>query len=253
VTPAPPIPPGAGAGPEGANPAAQVMGAGMHMADLPGLDALGRFTDRREAEAVRGLLAKGESVRHAVQGRLRRRHGLLVATDRRLLWAASGLVAQQALSWPYGEVEQVTVQVESPDVAAIELDAGAGEPVLFDCVDKRAAQAFAEAVQRHAPHRTFRVVEYVDDPREASDPDEGLPLAERRLRRLDRMHAKGSITAAEYRDARARLLRAAGLPPDLPPPQAARRPEPLRDIPPWPGSRDDPKVRRYPLGPGGKP
>ena len=222
------------------------------MADLPGLDAIGQFTDRREADAVRRLLSKGESVRHAVQGRLQRRHGLLVATDRRLLWAATGLVAEQAHGWAYGDVRRITVLVESPDVAAIELDAGGVEPILVDAVDKRAAQAFAEAVQRQAPHRTFRVVEYVDDPREASDPDEGLPIAERRLRRLDRMHAKGSITAAEYRDARERLLKAAGLPANLPPPKAARKPEPAPDIPPWPGSKQDPKVRRYPLGPGGK-
>ncbi|MEA3203392.1 MAG: hypothetical protein QOI63_1067 [Thermoplasmata archaeon] len=174
------------------------------MADA-GLDGLGRFVGRRELALLRKRLEGDERVLGAVDATRGRRKGLLAATDRRIAWAAQGVLRRTLLSWPYDEVAKVEVHV-ARDGATIDLLL-AGTSETFAQADREQARAFAQAVKRASPRRAFRRVLAVRDPATATPVEELLEEPYRtRLARLERMHARGTLTEPEYQASRRGIL-----------------------------------------------
>jgi hypothetical protein len=175
------------------------------MAGDAGLDGLGRFVGRRELKLLRRRLAGDERILGAVDATRGRRPGLLAATDRRIAWAAAGVIRRTVVSWPYEEVAKVEVQVARDGAAIDLLLAGASE--TFTRADRAQARAFAEAVKAASPRRAFRKVTAVRDPATVTPVEELLDEPYRsRLARLERMHARGTVTDPEYQASRRGIL-----------------------------------------------
>lgn len=156
--------------------------------DHPGLDRFGAFANRRELAALERALLDGERVLHVLEA-THGRKGVLAATDRRLVFAAAGLLRRKALAWPWRDVVGLKV-VKAVDDAEVAVQLRGGAAAFPGC-RKRDAEAFAEAVRRRPPGP--------DDPLDFT-PEELRPKTPEQQRReqLVRMLRKGSITRAEY-------------------------------------------------------
>lgn len=158
------------------------------MEGAPGLDRFGQFLDRRELGALRRALDDGERVLHvlpATQGR----HGVLAATDRRLLFVTGGLLLRRKAAWPYAEVVGLRV-AKAVDDATLTVRLRTGEAVFTGC-RKASAEAFAEAV-RNRPPPPDAPLDFTPPHLRPKDP------RQQRREQLDRMLRKGSITRAEH-------------------------------------------------------
>ncbi|HEX2066554.1 MAG TPA: hypothetical protein VHI93_07060 [Candidatus Thermoplasmatota archaeon] len=175
-----------------------------------GLDALAGFVSRREVRLLRRRLQGDERILGAVDARRGRRRGLLAATDRRIAWAAAGVLRRTVASWPYEAVARVEVRV-ARDGATIDLLLdGASES--FTHAGRDGARSFAEVVKRASPRRAFRKVTAVGSPAAATPLEELIEEPYRsRLARLERMHARGTVTEPEYQASRRGILEEAGL------------------------------------------
>lgn len=207
--------------------------------DAPGLDAVGRFTSRRELATLAPHLEEGEDVHYALAGTFEKKEGLLAATNQRVLFATTGLLRDRVTSWPYGTLRQVTANV-ARDEAGLTLRTDDETLEVTGC-EPRAAKAFAETVAKRSAKRAFRPVQIIADHAEARSAAEAdMDAAERRLSRLDVMHEKGSITDEEWRSNRELLLKELGLPADLPAPRSIKD---LSSRPPvetpWPETRKE--------------
>ncbi|MEA3144010.1 MAG: hypothetical protein QOG31_1334 [Thermoplasmata archaeon] len=179
------------------------------MARDAGLDGLGRFVGRRELALLRRRLEGDERVLGAVDATRGRRTGLLAATDRRIAWVAVGVLRRTLVAWPYEEVAKVEVHV-ARDGATVDLLLG-GASETFTGADRAQARAFADAVRLASPRRAFRKVVAVRDPATATPMEELLEEPYRsRLARLERMHARGTVTEPEYQASRRGILDEAG-------------------------------------------
>lgn len=169
------------------------------------MDGLGRFVGRRELALLRRRLGGDERILGAVDARRGRRRGLLAATDRRIAWAAAGVLRRTVLSWPYEDAVRVEVRVERAG-ATVDLLLGASSQT-FTHADRAQARAFADAVRQASPRRAFRKVMPVRDPAAATPQSDLLEEPYRsRLARLERMHARGTLTEPEYAASRRRIL-----------------------------------------------
>lgn len=178
----------------------------------PGLDGLGRFVNRRELGLLRPVLEAGETVHYAVEGSAGDRRGLLAATDRRIVWVVHRWFRPRVRSFPYDSVERLDV-IRDADESVITLVVPGGDFTVARCA-RHPANEFgtraAEAARRATS--TFRLV--IADPGARTLHQTAREL-ELRLDRVDRMLERGSMTAAEHKVARRRLLEQAGLPTDL--------------------------------------
>jgi len=178
----------------------------------PGLDALGRFVSRRELGALAPVLAEGEQVLYAVDGHHDGKPGILAATDRRVVHVRARLLGRQVTAWDYDDVRHAQSQAGVDD-ATVTLHLPERAFVLTG-VRKAGAEGLLAALRPLVADRTFRPARVVQDARHADPVEEGeSPTA--RLRRLDRMRARGAITEAEHKVNRRRILEDAGLPTDL--------------------------------------
>jgi hypothetical protein len=75
------------------------------------LDAGTRWLLRREVGNLAHLLPAGEEIVHLAQGRHEEATGLIVATDRRLLFIEQGISHQRVEDYPYAEIRSVQVDV----------------------------------------------------------------------------------------------------------------------------------------------
>lgn len=153
---------------------------------MEGLDRFGQFVNRRELDALARKLEDGERVLAACEA-TRDKRGVLAATDRRILFVRRSLLGARADAWPYAPGVAVTCRARVDD-ATLVLRAPP-HVVEFQGVAKREAQAF-EAVVAQRPRRPGELLDF------------SVPAAQadrrRRLERLDRMLARGSITRSEY-------------------------------------------------------
>ncbi|MEK6975611.1 MAG: PH domain-containing protein [Candidatus Thermoplasmatota archaeon] len=153
---------------------------------MEGLDRFGRFVNRRELDALAGKLEDGERVLAAIEA-TRDRRGVLAATDRRLLFVRRGWLGARSQAWPYRQVLGLTRKSRVDDATLI-LRTPDGT-VDFTAVPKAEAEAFEDAVATR-PRAPGELLDFA------------VPAAQadrrRRLERLDRMLARGSITRSEY-------------------------------------------------------
>lgn len=79
-------------------------------AQLQRLDGASKFWGRKEIRELPKILWEGEEVRGAISGVYNNRIGMLVATDRRLLFIDKGLVSLRVEDFPYDKISSIQYQ-----------------------------------------------------------------------------------------------------------------------------------------------
>lgn len=77
---------------------------------LQRLDGASRFLGRKEIRELPKILWEAESVLGAIQGVYKNRIGMLVATDRRLLFVDKGLMSLRIEDFPYDKITSIQYQ-----------------------------------------------------------------------------------------------------------------------------------------------
>jgi hypothetical protein len=116
--------------------------------DLP-LDKLPRgwkVAVRREVKKLPEILGEGETVTTMAQGKYEHKQGLIVATDRRVLFMEEGLVRHRLEDFPYTRIS--SVQTESGMVRGkLTIYASGTKAVIEDVMPKSRADEIGAAIR----------------------------------------------------------------------------------------------------------
>ena len=117
-------------------------------ADLAALDDASRILARREIKELPNVLWDDERVKGAVQGRYGRGQGLLVATDRRLVFLDKKLIGDRVRveDFPYDKVSSIQYQLKFIS-AEVTIFTSGNRAEITDIIPKRAARTFCESVR----------------------------------------------------------------------------------------------------------
>jgi hypothetical protein len=136
------------------------------------------------------VLDAGESIEYAVQGKLGKTSGLLVATDRRVFFVNQGLIKTQAESFLYTKISSVQYKTGllRSSIALI-VDA---RTLIIDHVLNDFAVKMADYLRER--------IERKDEPRAA------LPDAVSQLERLAKLKEQGVLTDEEFQAQKKKIL-----------------------------------------------
>ncbi|MCE0768117.1 PH domain-containing protein [Pseudonocardia kujensis] len=155
---------------------------------------------KRDVRKIPEYLNGGETVLTMTGGLVSGKNGLLVATDRRALFIAEGLVNHSFEDFPYDRITTVTSQRGMMFGKIIISTAGVSRVV--DQVHKSEAEAVA-AVIRERVEATTRE-RYAPA---APIPNPGRPIGiAAELRELAQLRDQGVLTEAEFETEKARIL-----------------------------------------------
>ena len=117
-------------------------------ADLAGLDGASRLLARREIKELSNILWDDEHIKGALQGRYGSGQGLLVATDRRLVFLDKKLVGNRIRveDFPYDKVSSIQYQLKFLS-ATVTIFTSGNRAEITDIVPKGATRAFCESVR----------------------------------------------------------------------------------------------------------
>lgn len=167
---------------------------------LKTLDATSSFLARKEISELPSILWEGENLRGAIQGNYHNRIGLLVATDRRLIFIDKGLVSLRVEDFPYDRI--TSIQYETGWLFGEITIFASGNRADIKQLDKAKTRPFAEMVRNHTTNR------------ESKAPPPGAAAAEipidhiSALERLGRLKNDGVITTVEFEAQKAKILSA---------------------------------------------
>ena len=109
------------------------------------VDGASRFLGRREIKQLPDILGEDESVRRLVQGMYEDRVGLLVATERRLVFVSKGWFSLTVEDFPYGRIS--STQYETGLLLGKLRIHASGNRSEITHVDKTQVRRFAEFVR----------------------------------------------------------------------------------------------------------
>lgn len=152
---------------------------------------------KREINELPNILAQDEPVLNIVQGFYSGGNGILIATDRRLVFIDKGMIyGLKVEDFPYEKLS--SIQYETGLLLAKITIFASGNQALIDNVDKKQARAFSEAVRERlsAPKPTAAPVVA------AAADDEIIA----KLERLIKLREAGILTDSELAEQKQRIL-----------------------------------------------
>ena len=166
---------------------------------LGGMDA---YRGKREINELPNILAHNEPVLNIVQGYYSGGNGILVATDRRLVFIDKGMIyGLKVEDFPYDKLS--SIQYETGMLLAKITIFTSGNQALIDNVDKKQARAFSEAVRERlsAPKATVAPLVAPTAPAPSAD-DEIIT----KLERLIKLREAGILNDSELAEQKQRIL-----------------------------------------------
>ncbi|MET9252470.1 PH domain-containing protein [Streptomyces sp. NPDC003717] len=154
------------------------------------------FGAKREIESLPEVLAEGETVELLAAGLYGKGNGLLVMTDRRLVFYFRGRFGQKVEDFPYGRIS--SVQWTAGMLMGTLTVFTSGNRAEIRQVPKDQGKALADQLRQ-------RVARTGEPPADVPDAGSARDVASR-LRTLDELRAADAITDEEHRDRRARIL-----------------------------------------------
>lgn len=180
------------------------------------LTKVGRAMVWRELGKVTGLLGEGEEVLNLAEGRYDDHAGLLVVTDRRVIFTEQGVVRGRQEDFAYGRISSVQtgkgLGMSKRAIATGGIKT-AGELTIYASGNKAAITKVLPA------QRAAEIGDYIrsridaDAPASAtspapppSSPPDGAPTPAERLTKLAELRTAGLLTEEEYQAKRAEVL-----------------------------------------------
>lgn len=158
----------------------------------------GRFLVRKELTALPAVLAPGELVVNLAQGVYDKKNGLIVATDRRLIFLEAGLFRQTVEDFPYGKISSVQTSVNMLS-GSLTVYASGNKAEITMLLPRERATAIGDYARgrlgaAHPSPPAGRTAAVTDSPLE-------------KLRKLAELKEQGIITEREFEEKKADLLK----------------------------------------------
>lgn len=164
------------------------------------LDGMQAFMGRREINELPNILAHNEPVLNIVQGFYSGGNGILIATDRRLVFIDKGMIyGLKVEDFPYDKL--TSIQYETGLLLAKITLFTSGNRALIDNVDKKQARTFSEAVRERLSAPKVTVA-----PAAAVAPISGDDEIITKLERLAKLRDSGILTDSEFAEQKQRIL-----------------------------------------------
>lgn len=179
---------------------------------LDGIDGWTKFVSRREINELPNVLWPNERIEQFGGGTYEGKSGVLVATNRRLIFLDKGLIRLKVEDFPYDKI--TSIRVETGLLQGKLTIMGSGNDAVIDRVPKDQAQRLGDHVRR-------RLNKAAQPP--AADRSGGGDVVSQ-LERLAKLRQQGLLTDQEFAAQKRRLLGAS---------------------PPRPGGPPRPKLRPY--------
>ncbi|MBA2466858.1 MAG: PH domain-containing protein [Sphingomonas sp.] len=166
---------------------------------LSGLDNRSTVLGRKEIAELPKILWEGETIRGAIQGFYNSRIGLLVSTDRRLIFVDKGWARLKVEDFPYDKITSIQYEVGwlFGDITIF----ASGNRAEIKQLAKDQARPFAEKVRNMISGGQFA-------PRQGGNPVvESAPEdLVSQLERLAKLRDQGILTEAEFAQQKALIL-----------------------------------------------
>lgn len=160
------------------------------------IDALSKFLGWKEINILPQVLWEDEKIEGLIQGWYQDKAGVLVATDRRLIFVDKGwLFGMHVEDFPYDKV--TSVQYDQGVIFGRVTIFAAGNQAIIEKVNNAAARAFANRI------RTKMIPPKEDDKKdEKKDKDEVIS----KLERLAILRQSGILSEQEFIDQKKKIL-----------------------------------------------
>lgn len=163
---------------------------------LEGMDGVSLFLSKREINELPNILQEGEGVKRLVSGVYKKGNGILVATDRRVLFVDKGMMSGLKVEdFPLSKIS--SVQFETGLLMGEITIFASGNKATITQIDKALARAFAEHIQ----------ATIADEAKTAPQSSGAIGIVEQ-LERLAALRDKGVLTDEEFQQQKVKLLNA---------------------------------------------
>lgn len=161
------------------------------------LDSASKLLGRKEIKELPNILHDDERVERIVQGMYNNGIGVLVATNKRLVFVDKGLIAGVKVEdFPYDKISSIQYKTGLlfGDITIF----ASGNKAEISQIEKKQTRDFAESIRV----RTTPVSTPVSTPRPAAAADDMVS----KLERLAELKAKGILTDEEFQQQKSKLL-----------------------------------------------
>lgn len=156
-----------------------------------------QFLGRKEINELPQILAENESVNNIVQGTYNNGSGILVSTDRRLIFVDKGLLyGLKVEDFPHNKIS--SIQYETGLILAKIKIHTSGNIALIDNVEKSSARQFAEFVRDFISRPKPQEPIFIQNTAEPSIFDQ--------LEKLGKLKEMGIVTEEEFNEQKKKLL-----------------------------------------------
>ena len=156
-----------------------------------------QFLGRKEINELPQILAENESVNNIVQGTYNNGNGILVSTDRRLIFIDKGLLyGLKVEDFPHDKIS--SIQYETGLILAKIKIHTSGNIALIDNVEKSSARQFAEFVRDFISRPKQQEPIFIQNTTEPTIFDQ--------LEKLGKLKEMGIVTDEEFNEQKKKLL-----------------------------------------------
>lgn len=161
---------------------------------------MSKFLAKREVKELPSILWEDEIVENIVQGMYANNFGLLVATNKRLLFIDKGLIRLVVEDFPYDKI--TSLQYETGLVQGRIIVFVSGNRAEIRNIEKAAVKNFTEFVRARVTTIQDSAVPSSGSKVKSVDSDGMVE----QLQKLAIMHKKGMLTDSEFMNAKKKLL-----------------------------------------------
>ena len=166
------------------------------------LDGLSRLLGRKEIKELPDILWEDERVEAIVQGVYNKKLGILVASNKRLIFVKKGLLyGLQVEDFPYDKI--TSIQYETGLMYGKIKIFSSGNKAEIEQVEKRRARDFSEYIRARISGVT-KHASYHEQAAAAKDPYDDMLT---KLERLPQLKERGILTEEEFQEQKQAILR----------------------------------------------
>jgi hypothetical protein len=169
-------------------------------AQIGHIDGATKVMGRKEIKELPQILWEDEKLEKIVQGRYESGFGVLVATNKRLLFVDKGIMKLRVEDFPYDKVSSIQYKTGLL-MGTITIFASGNRAEIKD-VEKNQARAFGDYVRA----RTSGATEHASMPQNGPDGDGASDDTLARLERLAKLKEQGILSEEEFQSQKVKIL-----------------------------------------------
>lgn len=166
--------------------------------------SLGKFLSRREVKELPSILWEDESVESIIQGTYNNGNGILVATNKRLIFVDKGFVKLKVEDFPYDKIS--TIQYETGMLLGKMSVFTSGNRAEIKNLVKQETKPFAEYVRARITSKAAHASFPVNQSASSSGDSDNTQNKIQQLEKLAELKQKGILNEKEFAAEKKKLL-----------------------------------------------